>query len=92
MQLLKGRHLGQFGCHHELAADLDRDAVLFGEASHGRRSGRTELRLEAAGSVVQARMNNAGVVAGLMLGYARLLLQHGDGVSAPDQLGGGREP
>ena len=42
-----------------------------------RRFGRTERCLEAAGSVVEAGVDDAGVVAGLMLTRARLLFEHG---------------
>ena len=42
------------GRHHELAADLDKDPIVFGEAPHRRCSGRAQRCLEAAGLVVEA--------------------------------------
>ena len=34
IELLESRHLREFGSHHELAADVDKDPVLFGEPPH----------------------------------------------------------
>src|SRR5207344_595934 len=92
VKLLESWYLCQFSRYHELAADLDEDAVLFGEAPHRGGTGCAQLGLETARLVVQARVNDAGVAASLVLRDARLLLQHRDRVPAPDQLGSGGQP
>jgi hypothetical protein len=82
LELLKRRQLYGVGRHHELAADLDKDPIVLGEAPHRRCSGRAQRCLEAAGLVVEAGVNHAGVVPGLMLSRARFLLEHGNGMAA----------
>jgi hypothetical protein len=77
MEFLERWHLGELGGHHELAADVHGDSIFFGEAPHGGGPGRAQRRLETARPVVEPGVNDAGVVAGLMLTGTRLLLQHG---------------
>src|SRR4029450_27551 len=77
MELLEGWHLGELSGHHELAADVHEDSVFFGEAPHRGGPGGAPRRLEAARPVVEPGVNDAGVVAGLMLTGARLLLENG---------------
>ncbi len=60
----------------ELAAGLERDAVLGAEGDRGRRAAPAEVRLEAAGLVVDPGVDDAAVAAGLVAGGARLLFEH----------------
>ena len=57
------------------------NAVLLAEAFHGGRSGNAVARLQRAGLVVEAGMNDSAVVAGLVSGYA-VFLVHDDDSSA----------
>ena len=70
----------------ELAAAFDRDLVLLAVLVHELRAGHAQPGLERAGGVVNAGMDDAGVVAGLVLGHLGGLVDDQDlGVRVADQ-------
>ncbi len=70
--------LGAVGRDDQLAGDGMRDAVLGAELDHLGGAPHGVARLEGAGAVVDAAVDDAAVAAGLMPGGARFLLQHRD--------------
>ena len=94
MQLLQARQLVGSGGDHHLAADLVGDAVHLGERHHFARPLHRVARLQGPGLVVDAGVDDAAVVTGLMRGEAIFLLQQ-DGAGRRRGLGqrhGGRQP
>jgi len=86
LQLLQARKFALVGRDDHLAADLMRDAMLAAEGDHGGGAGDAQLRLQRAGAVIKARVDNAAVVAALVGGEAGSLLQDGEaqgGKAAP---------
>src|SRR5690606_39063888 len=74
----------------DLAAQLVRDAVLFAEADTLRLAGDAGAILERAGGVVDPGVDHAAVVAGLVLGNGRFLVEYAHAEPAPacEQLPG----
>src|SRR3989441_6041581 len=62
--------------HDELAAELDRDPAVLAVVDEELPSLDAEARLRRARRVVQARMDDAAVVPGLMTRYGGLFLEH----------------
>ncbi len=73
---LQAWQLGLIGGHDDLAAALPRDAVGVAELLHPARALHARARLERAGLVVDAGVDDAAVVPRLMGGEALFLLQH----------------
>ncbi|MNN22455.1 hypothetical protein D3C81_1358130 [compost metagenome] len=71
-------HFQVVGGHQQLAALVVTDAVLVAEGLGGLVAFQAEARLQAARGVVDAGMDYATVVAGLVLGRAGLFLQQED--------------
>ena len=69
---------------HELAARLVGDPVFVAESLGGLGATPAEVGLEAAGLVVDAGVDDAAVVPGLVAGEARLLLDQEHGGTRPD--------
>ena len=74
VQLREARNFFGSGGHNQLAALFVRNAVLGAEALHRGASGDAVARLERAGAVVEAGVDDAGVVSGLMGGDAVFFL------------------
>src|SRR3974390_2210944 len=74
MQFLKARDFVGSGGDDQLAALLVGNGVLGAEALHGGASGDAVARLERAGAVVEAGVNDAAVVSGLVGGDAVFFL------------------
>lgn len=68
LEFVEGRQLALIQCHNDLAAALERDAVLLAESSQRLAADGAIARLGGAGLVVEARVDDAAVVPGLMLG------------------------
>src|SRR5438445_11961791 len=66
LELPQARELGSVGRHDQLAAALARDLPLLAVLVQLARPAHAEARLERAGRVVDAGMDHARVVAGLM--------------------------
>ncbi len=62
--------------HDDLAAALVGDAVRLAEVIHARGAVHAQLRLERAGFVVDAGVDDTAVVPGLMRGNKRLFFKH----------------
>ncbi|MCY1406192.1 hypothetical protein D9M71_214510 [compost metagenome] len=75
---LHALHLQLAGGHQQLAALVVADAVPVAEGLGGLVAGQAELRLEAAGGVVDAGVDHAAVVPGLVARRAGFLLQQED--------------
>jgi hypothetical protein len=91
-QLLQPGDLLGVGGDDELAAGLDGDPALAGVGGHRAGAGGGHGRLETAGGVVQAGVDDAGVAAGLVPGEAVLLVQDGHLVAPGGQPCGDGEP
>ena len=94
MQVLESRNLLGGGGNHQLAAFLEWNRLLLAEAFHRGCSGNAIARLQGPGLVVEAGMNHAAVVAGLMGGHAGLLV-HDDETHLREAAGdfqGGCQP
>ena len=94
--LVELREAGNFfgsGGHDQLAALFVGDGVLGAEALHGGASGDAVARLERAGAVVEAGVDDAGVVSGLMSSDAVFLVDDDEAVSrkAAGEVEGGGE-
>ncbi len=76
LELLQPRDLLGARGEDQLAAALVRDLMLFAIAVELRRSLHAQARLGRAGLVVDARVDDAGVVAGLVLTQLGLTLQY----------------
>ena len=93
MELFEPAKLGLVAGDDHLAAPLVRDAPFVAVARQRRAAGYAGFRLERAGRVVDAGVDDPAIVAGLVPTELRLLLeddQSGPG-SAPDQLAGSRQ-
>ena len=91
LQLLQAGKFALMGGDNHLAADLMRNAVLAAEGDHGGGAGDAQLRLQRAGAVIEAGVDNAAVVAALVGGEAGFLFQDGEaqgGEAARDFQGG----
>ncbi len=93
LELVQPRELGVVDGHDELAAALVAHAVLVAELVQLAGAGDAQLGLQRAGRVVDAGVDDAGVVAGLVGGDAVLALEdhHGGVRPAVQQLAGGGE-
>ena len=76
LELVEPRHLVGARGDDDLPAPLEADPVLLAEALEERAPASARRRLEGAGFVVEARVDHAAVVARLVRGEGRLLLQH----------------
>ena len=74
----QARHFGVVHRHHELAADFVRDRVLPAELHHLANAGDGQARLHRSRFVVQAAVQHAAVVAGLVAAHACLFFQYAD--------------
>ena len=63
------------GSDDDLAADFVRDAVFAAELDHGCGAGNAEARLKRSGLVVNARVDDAAVVAALVAGHGLFLFE-----------------
>ena len=90
----QARQLRGLERHDELAAPLVRDAVLRRELLQRGPPFAAEPRLSRAGRVVEARVNDAAVVPGLVRRQLALLLDDGERQAglAQEELVGGGEP
>ena len=79
--------------HNELAALLERQAVMSADFARRLDARPAERRLQAAGGIIDAGMDDAAVVPGLVGSDFLLLLDDGDGQALipPRQLQRGRE-
>ena len=78
VQLFQPRNFLRAGRNYQFAALLEGNAVLLAEGFHGRRAGHAIARLQRACLVVQAGVDHAAVVSGLMGGDVVFLLDHED--------------
>ena len=81
------------GGDHELAADFVRDGVLLAERHHLADAGNGQPGFHGTRLVIEAAVQHAAVVAGLVASHARLLFQQGDaraGKSFTQLVGGGQ--
>ena len=92
VQLLQRRELLRTGGHHELAADLHRDAVFDREVPHRSGAGRAQPSLETPRCVVEPGVDHARIAPGLVPGDLCFLLQHRDVMPAAGQFVRGRQP
>ena len=74
MQLLEPRNLLGAGRDHELAALFEGNPMLLAEALHGRGPGDAVARLQRAGLVVEAGVDDSAVMSGLVRGHAIFFL------------------
>src|ERR1043165_5455865 len=79
LQLIEGRQLTLVAGDNDLAAVLMGDAVLLAEAVHGFPAADAVFCLVRAGFVIQARVNDAAIVARLMGGEMVFGFQDNDG-------------
>ena len=84
--------LARRGSHHELAASDARHAVEFGEGIEHLATGHAEARLEAAGRIVQAGMNDPAAASRASGTEPLGSLQAQHLPSVPRQLAGDRQP
>ncbi|MNO89095.1 hypothetical protein D3C76_805670 [compost metagenome] len=75
VQRLHALHFHGVGGDQQFAADVECDAVFGAEILGGLGAALAQLGLEAAGGVVDARVNHAAVVAGLVAAEAVFLLK-----------------
>ena len=72
----KGRNLAIVVCYNELAAGFHGNAALKAELLHRKRTLLAVLRLEAAGFVINTRVNHTRVPSALVSGGGRLFFNH----------------
>src|SRR3954468_5066624 len=78
LELVQAGQLGLVERDDQLAAALSDDLVLLAEQVQVARAADAQLRLQRSRDVVDARVDDAGVVAGLVAGDLRLLVDHRD--------------
>src|SRR5438270_2066471 len=91
-QIAKPRNLILARRHYQLSADLVRYAVLRTEFDHLADALNREARLRRSWFVIETRVQNSAVVAGLVKTHLGFLLQHRDGdpgTFAAEPVGGG---
>jgi hypothetical protein len=85
LDLLERRELALLGRDDQLAAALDANPVPLAERVQERRAADAEARLQRARRVVDPRVDDAAVVAGLVRGDARLPLEEDEPRLRPPQ-------
>ncbi len=86
LELVEARDLLRLGRHHQLAADLVRDAVLGAQLDQSAPAGDALARLVRSRLVVETGVDDAAVVTGLMAGDVALRFEH-DGADARSRAG-----
>ncbi len=76
--MLEARNFFLIGSDDQLAAFLEGNAVVAAEALHRSSAGDAVARLQRAGAVIEAGVNDAAVVAGLVGGDAVFFFDDGD--------------
>ena len=76
LELVQARHLAGLGCHDQLAAPLDRDLPRIAVLVQLAGAGHAQRRLQRSRLVVDALVDDAGVVAGLVRRDRPFALQH----------------
>ena len=94
LELVECRHLARIGGHDQLPALVVRNLLLLAVLPQTKPAGGAELRLERAGRVVDARVHDTAVAAGLVQRDRRLLLDDDDAPlrESPPELDGGGQP
>ena len=77
-QFLKTRQFGLCRRDDNLSADLESKIVLPAKFNHRSRTGNAVVRLQGAGFVIDAGVDHATVVAGLMTGDRVFLFKNGN--------------
>ncbi len=77
-QFLKAGQFGFNGGGHNLSADLEGNIVLAAELDHGRRTSNAVLRLQRARLVIDAGVDDAAVMAGLVTSDGTFLFENGN--------------
>src|SRR3989441_10199446 len=81
-QFLKAGQFGFNGGGHNLSADLEGNIVLAAELDHGRRTSNAVLRLQRARLVIDAGVDDATVMAGLVSNGGTFLFENGNTATA----------
>ena len=94
LQLVERRHLARIRGHDQLPALVVRDLLLLAVLPQEQPAGGAELRLERAGRVVDARVHDTAVAAGLVQRDRRFLLDDDDAPlgQSPPELDGSGQP
>jgi len=76
IEFFEAGEFGFFGGDDDLAADLVRNRVLTAESDHGLCARYGEASLHGAGLVIEAGVDDAAVMAGLMCGHRGFLIEY----------------